>query len=825
MENQRCVRCGSEWNSSINSSVCPFCGSVLMDDSHKFATINEAFNFIFNEYGIDIIRDKRKFLSLLSDYVPSMENERRLVRIAVEADVYKTLLDTNKKDEAERNLCVKKMVAKLRQQCFLSIEWSQKVIGWFAEYLRWTVPFNIISTAPFSLTNASYSISSNEFDPAAYEAFSRDPNYVSAQKEVCIENYPQALKLYEVAYNKGNFLAGTKMALLYSYGYGTEVSKEKAYQIFSVVQKKGDPLAKAWIAEYYRMGYAVSQDKDKAKEILENCASDLEQMCACGDADAQYFLGFEYLYGLTLAKNECKSFELLKKSYASGNVSAGVALADCYLRGCGCAVDEKRGVTILETCIKSTNKKAHFELGKLYYYGKYVKQDRKRAFSLFMFAAERGHKSSQGYVGDCYQYGYGVTKDYIKAFEWYTKAYENGNIYAASQLGKMYCAGFGVQEDEDKAFYYFKYAADKGNTLSKYFLHYFYFAEGKYTNYEKGREYLLQAAEENNTEAQMAVAKRYCYGDYGFEKSEEKSYQWIVRAAELENAEAERIVGEKYMYSANGNSDPDKSRDWLEKAIEHGDLKAYVLIAKLYMDGELGSEDYKKGDEYLTACWEKLDKNPGYIKSGDIYKDMADVYYKYGTKQTSAAKKNFRSKATSIYQKLYVNGHINVLYDYAWGVFMDEVQPEQSFDPNLLVTALKEEAETKESSRCATLLATLYKEGYPLGCERVFLNLKGRESSDPIIKADKKESEKWVKVAIRNGDTSTACKYAIELCNNDKKCEEAFEYAKMAHEKGDYQGTFLLGQCYKKGIGVKKDRLMAKRLLKLAKENGWVDNK
>lgn len=823
MGKQNCKKCGSEWNSSVVSTVCPFCGAALIDDSKKFTDIADVFAFIFNEYGFDIIKEKRKFISLLGDYAPTMENERRLVKIAIDADVYKTLLELNSTDEDERNVCIEKMVAKLQQQSFLSAEWSQKVVSWFVKCLNWNLPFTVSYTAPFSLTNISHSISSTGFDPIAYEAFSRDPDYVSAQELDRNENYTKALALYEAAYIKGNILAGIKLALLYSDGRGTEKSKEKAYQIFSVAQKKGDPLAKAWISEYYRMGYAVPQDKAKTKEILENCVADLEQMCACGDAEAQYYLGFEYLYGLSLEKNETKAFDLLKKAYASGIISAGVALADCYINGVGCPVDVKWGVTLLEACVKSTNKKAHFELAKLYYYGKHVNKDYKRAFSLFLFAAERGHKSSQDYVGDCYYYGRGTQEDDAKAVEWYTKAYEQGNSHAASQLGRIYHNGHGVEVDKDKSFYFFKYAADRGNTYSQYFLHFFYLSDGKYQDHEKGLEYLFKAAEANNSDAQIVLGKLYCHGDYGLEESEEKSYQWFLRAAELENAEAERIVGEMYTHDFYVVQDPHKSLEWLEKAVAHGDKRAHISIAELYMDGSLGTKDYSKGDKYLSACKEILDKDKWYLQSGLLYKDIADAYYKFGKKQTGDSKKTFLTKAIAIYHMLYSNGHDNVLYDYAWSIFIDDIQPDEEFDPIALVDALKVQAESKESARCANLLSKIYKSGYPSGISSLFLALDGKEQKGPRIESNAKESEKWIKVAINNGDSSAACNFAIELCNNLKRPSEAFEYARLAHEMGDFQGTFLLGHCYKKGIGVKKDRSKAKELLKLAKANGYSE--
>ena len=831
MGKQNCKKCGSEWNSSVTSTACPFCGATLIDDSKKFTDIADVFAFIFNEYGFDIIKEKRKFISLLGDYAPTMENERRLVKIAIDADVYKTLLELNSTDEDERNICIEKMVAKLQQQSFLSVDWSQKVVSWFVKCLNWSLPFAVSYSAPFSLTNVSHSISSTGFDPIAYEAFSRDPEYASAQEMDRNENYVKAIALYESAYKKGNLLAGVKLAMLYGEGYGTEKSKEKAYQIFSVTQKKGDPLAKAWISEYYRMGYAVPKDKEKAKAILEGCIGDLEQMAACGDADAQYFLGFEYLYGSVLEiKNESKAVELLKKAYASGKISSGVELAKCYINGTGCATDVNWGITLLEACAKSSNNKARFELAKLYYFGKHVKEDYKRAFSLFLFAAERGHKSSQDYVGDCYYYGRGVQEDNLKAVEWYTKAYELGDVHAASQLGRIYYSGQGVEADKDKSFYYFKYAADRGNTYSQYFLHYFYLIDGKFKDYEKGLEYLFMAAEGDYTEAQVLLGKLYMHGDYGLEESEEKSYQWFLRAANLKNAEAERIVGDMYTHDYYVEQDPHKSLEWLEKAVAHGDEKAHISIAELYMDGRLGAKDYSKGDKYLSACREILDKDKWYLQSGLLYKDIADAYYKHGEKQTGDSEKAFLTKATSIYHMLYSNGHDNVLYDYAWSIFVDEVQLEQSVDPIALVEALKVQAESKESARCASLLSKIYKEGYPRSVgglravhdgKEVYYN--GTEFLPKAISSDKSEYEKWIKIAIRNGDMSVACKFAIELCNDSKRYSEAFEYAKLAHEHGNYQGTFLLGQCYKKGVGVKKDRSKAKELLKIAKANGYSE--
>lgn len=163
---------------------------------------------------------------------------------------------------------------------------------------------------------------------------------------------------------------------------------------------------------------------------------------------------------------------------------------------------------------------------------------------------------------------------------------------------------------------------------------------------------------------------------------------------------------------------------------------------------------------------------------------------------------------------------------------MDGIKPDRDVNPQSIVTALKKEAESKESAQCASLLSKIYKKGYPQSVSSLRLHgahdgkelyYNGNEFLPKVISSDKSEYEKWIKIAIRNGDTSAACKFAIELCNSGKRFDQAFKYAKFAHEKGDFQSTFLLGHCYKKGIGVKKDRAKVKDLLKLAKANGYTE--
>lgn len=134
----KCSKCSSEWNSTVKSELCPFCGNVL-EKKKDFKTIDDVFSFVFSEYGIEIIREHRRFISVLSDYAPQMNKERNLIKIALECGVYSLIVDADKKDSAEQEICFKKGQSILEQQHFLSTSWAKKVLMWLTNYLEWNI--------------------------------------------------------------------------------------------------------------------------------------------------------------------------------------------------------------------------------------------------------------------------------------------------------------------------------------------------------------------------------------------------------------------------------------------------------------------------------------------------------------------------------------------------------------------------------------------------------------------------------------------------------------------------------------------------------------
>lgn len=186
-----CAHCSSEWVSAISMTVCPFCGQALTPEKKKFTQINEVLAYLFDSYGVNVINERRKFLSLLADYAPDMEMERRLIKIAVDADVYQNLLNANSMAENERKTCANKMAVRLQQQYFISTDWSQKAVIWFVEYLDWGVAFGQAEKTEEKTAPVSQTPSPPQSEPYRMR---------SPAKEVIRPAEPKAVKVEKPAY-------------------------------------------------------------------------------------------------------------------------------------------------------------------------------------------------------------------------------------------------------------------------------------------------------------------------------------------------------------------------------------------------------------------------------------------------------------------------------------------------------------------------------------------------------------------------------------------------------------------------------------------------
>lgn len=663
----KCEKSKSEWNSSRSIQVCPFCGESLVQPESKKP--EDILSYIIEEYGIEVFQKKKLLLSYFSDFAPHLNKEYKLLKNCCSTDFISVILSSNSSSNDLKEIAVKKALRLLMDECFMSEEYASNVIMWITAALKWEFPsaiaqpkieqsniekaalsrFEHIESEPSSTTvtdtgkKEKFAHLKPGFCKETYEYQAEDVEYQLGMQAIAQENFKDALERFERAYNNGNKLAGTKLAQMYYYGNGCDVDYEKARSVFQYnADVENCPLATAWIAEMYRMGSGFIKDIVKAKEIYVSNLNNLVLMCEYGDSDAQYFFGFDLIYGIFGDKKPSEGFKWLEKSGNQGHIAAKVEVAKCYIYGDPVEKLVRVGYEMLSSISNTSNKKCHYELGKIYYYGNEIEKDYSKAFKHFLFAAERGHVSSQDYVGDMYYYGEGVSRDYVKAREWFEKAAKHDNSNSLLRLAFIYDYGRGVKVDKDKALTYYKKAADldnstacscladiyseKGNIEKKYYYRkkaadlgrrddqfnmIFLLLDEKlsqYYNEKEGVKYLIQSAEQGYSKAQNVLARAYICGQYGLQEDDELFVHWMTKAAEQGDIEAQRILGEAY-YQVDTPpvlaKNYSKAFEWLEKAAENGDVKACIDLAELYLSGEGLSKDLEKAEKYLLLAEEK----------------------------------------------------------------------------------------------------------------------------------------------------------------------------------------------------------------------------
>lgn len=175
-------------------------------------------------------------------------------------------------------------------------------------------------------------------------------NYGCALEEK--ENYPEALRYYEKAAVKGNYVAAYNAGYCYNTGKGAEKNEEKAFEYFMIAAKKGDLDGQFQVGTFYFEGKGnVLVDYAKAVYWLSKSA---EQDCKW----AFPRLGVCYQQGLGVQKDYDCAFDLFTRAeqylddfsnLLEGYVLNGLGTA--YAFGYGTDEDIARGIAYYDRAI------------------------------------------------------------------------------------------------------------------------------------------------------------------------------------------------------------------------------------------------------------------------------------------------------------------------------------------------------------------------------------------------------------------------------------------------------------------------------------------
>ena len=568
--------------------------------------------------------------------------------------------------------------------------------------------------------------------------------------------------------------------------------------------KKGDIEAVVEVGNAYFKGNGVKRDLEKAAkwyyeaiqrgkdEVKENFYSfyskQLEKYAKSGDAQAQYEVGCAYQKGDGVDRNVKTAAEWfllageqghekamdkfhsfyskeLEKRAKSGQARAQYELGNCYLN----AIEIDRDAEEAAEWYKKAMMQGH-EQAKEQFYSFYSKMLEK--------TAKEGDARAQYETGNAYLTGNGVKKDNETAAEWYLKAIQSGHegakekfysfyskilekrakagdAEAQFQTGNGYFEGYAVKKDNNTAAKWYQMAMKQGHEQAK---------EKFYSFYSK---LLEKSAKDGDARAQFETGNSYLNAN-GVDKDSETAAEWYLKAMEQEYEGAKEMFYSFYSKK-------------LEKRAKSGDAEAQYRIGECYFLGGQVKRDIEEAAEWLEKSMlqgHEAAKERYY----SFYSKTLEKRAKGGDAEAQFQVGNFYHKGGSVdrnietaaqwYMKAKDQGHEGAKESF------------YSFYSKTLEKSAKTDIESM----------------YVIGC----FYMEGNQ-----VEKNMKKATKYLATAVEKGHEQAFEKLSASY-NKDLE--------KLA-KKGNKRAQLAVGKCYLEGIGVKKDKKKASKLLVKLKED------
>lgn len=224
-----------------------------------------------------------------------------------------------------------------------------------------------------------------------------------------------------------------------------------------------------------------------------------------GDFRSQYYVGYLYLNGLGVVRNEKEGLKYLQKSLAQGYDMAQSLMGFLYEEGHVVPQDKKKAVELYYKASAQNNASANLNLGVMYYNGNHVEQDISIALEYFKKVPLDEKPVVARYIGEIYLNNQEF-RNYSSAIQHYKYAAKEGDLESFYALGEIYRKGTGVTKSVTEALPFYHYAASQGYAPAQYMLGVLYAnGEGVSRDVAKGHAWLSLAAEQHFVNAQTAL--------------------------------------------------------------------------------------------------------------------------------------------------------------------------------------------------------------------------------------------------------------------------------------------------------------------------------
>ena len=264
------------------------------------------------------------------------------------------------------------------------------------------------------------------------------------------QRYDEAVKQFAAAREAGNPWGALGLGTAYATGNGVAQDGGRAMRLYR--EAEGAGLKAAWqnIGGLYESGTGVAADANEAAKWYRRAAD-------IGDINA--YPGMMRLAFESTPVNLAEALAWARKAADAGWAEGEFALGWAYLTGSGVTKDEAAAARWYEKAARQGLTDAMYQLGVLYWTGSGVAKDVPAAFQWIRAAAEQGDPAAQYEAARMLYSGWGTSRDPKAAFALALQAARADVAPAQAMVGAMYYEGDGTARDHATAANWFRHAA------------------------------------------------------------------------------------------------------------------------------------------------------------------------------------------------------------------------------------------------------------------------------------------------------------------------------------------------------------------------------
>lgn len=290
--------------------------------------------------------------------------------------------------------------------------------------------------------------------------------------------------------------------------------------------ENNDGLAYFNVALYYQHGFGIDSNISEAIKWYEEAV--MRNVLAANLNLANIFCHGDEEFDISI--NYEKACFLYKMASDSMIDEAQTRLGYMYMYGYGVKKDEREAIRLYHLAAEKKNKNAEYYLGQAFLYGKGVVKDTTNAEKWFKLAAENGHEDAQFDLGVIYLRGeFGINENKTEAVQLFQLSAAQGNSGASHNLAYCYWYGDGILKNESKAIELLKLNANLGYVMSQHMLSRLYWEGGNeiIKNDQEAIRWCIKAAKQGHIDSLRDITCCFLEGKGGVEQDISEAFKWI----------------------------------------------------------------------------------------------------------------------------------------------------------------------------------------------------------------------------------------------------------------------------------------------------------